>query len=133
MTNAEPEGTESSGAATPSDPDAIRADIEQTRAELAQTVDALSDKLNVKAQAAGKVGAAKDAAKQKVAGAASQAHAAAPEPVQHVLGSVGEKAGPVAQQVAAKVEPHRGKIIAGAVAALVVVLVVRRRRKASTS
>ena len=128
---AEPEGSDASAAATPSDPDAIRADIEQTRAELAQTVDALSDKLNVKAQAGDKAAAAKEAARQKVAAAAAQAHAAAPAPVQHALDSVGQKAGPVVHQAAGKIEPYRGKIAAGAVVALIALFVVRRRRRAA--
>jgi len=38
----------------PTDADAVRADIEATRAELAQTVDALQDKMNVKARASAK-------------------------------------------------------------------------------
>jgi uncharacterized protein DUF3618 len=126
VTNSEDSGPTADG---PSDPEAIRADIEQARTELADTVDALSDKLNVKAQAAGKATAAKEAAKDKVGAAAEQVRAAAPPPVQHALDSVGEKAGPVVQQVAAKTEPHRSKIIAGAAAALVVLVVVRRRRK----
>lgn len=116
---------DSTAGATPSSPDAIRADIEQTRAELAETVDALGDKLNVKAQAADKA----DAAKQKVAATAAQARAAAPEPVQHALDSVGAKAGPAAHQLAVTTEPHRGKILAGTGAALLLLLVVRRRRK----
>jgi MYXO-CTERM domain-containing protein len=37
------------------DPDAIRADIERTRENLAETVDALHAKLDVKAQATAKV------------------------------------------------------------------------------
>lgn len=41
--------------------EAIRRDIERTRAELAGTVDALSDKLNVKKQASDKVDVAKTA------------------------------------------------------------------------
>jgi hypothetical protein len=45
---------------TSSDPDAIRADIEQTRADLAETVDALHAKLDVKAQAKAKVAGVKD-------------------------------------------------------------------------
>jgi cobalamin biosynthesis Mg chelatase CobN len=40
---------------TSSDPDAIRADIERTREDLAETVDALHAKLDVKAQARAKV------------------------------------------------------------------------------
>jgi MYXO-CTERM domain-containing protein len=111
----------------PTDPDAIRAEIEQTRAELAETVDALASKLDVKGQAADKA----EAAKAKVGAKASQAKAAAPEPVQHVMDTVGAKAGPVAHQVNAKVEPHRGKLIAGVGAGLLVLLVLRRRRHSS--
>jgi len=43
-----------------SDPDAIRADIERTREELAETVDALHAKLDVKTQAKERFGRAKD-------------------------------------------------------------------------
>jgi hypothetical protein len=42
--------TPSSGPGTSSDPDAIREEIEQTRADLADTVDALQYKLDVKAR-----------------------------------------------------------------------------------
>jgi hypothetical protein len=50
--------------ATPSadDPDAIRADIERTRENLAETVDALHAKLDVKGQAKAKVAHVKDQA-----------------------------------------------------------------------
>jgi hypothetical protein len=44
-----------SPAGGPTTPDEIRDDIAKHRAELAETVDALSDKLNVKAQAQKKV------------------------------------------------------------------------------
>ena len=44
------------------DPDAISADIERTRENLAETVDALQAKLDVKAQAKAKVAHAKDQA-----------------------------------------------------------------------
>jgi hypothetical protein len=47
---------------TSNDPDAIRDDIERTRAELAGTVDALQAKLDVKAQAKARVARAKDRA-----------------------------------------------------------------------
>ncbi len=43
------------------DPEQLRAEIEHTRADLAETVDALSAKLDVKAQAAHKVGEVKAA------------------------------------------------------------------------
>lgn len=113
---------------TPSDPDAIRTDIERTRAELADTVDALAAKADVKAQASHKVEAAKDAAKDKVSSAAASAKAATPEPVQQALGTVAEKAGPAAHRVDEVTAPHRGKILAGVGVAVLVFVVVRRRR-----
>ena len=72
------------------DPEAVRADIDRTRAELADTVDQLSDKLNVKAQASERLSAAKD----------------------HVSKTAG---------------PHRGKIIAGVLAAVGILTVLRHR------
>ena len=51
----------SSGTST-NDPDAIRADIERTRENLANTVDALHAKLDLKSQAKAKVAQAKDKA-----------------------------------------------------------------------
>jgi chromosome segregation ATPase len=104
--------------------DIVRSDIEQARAELAETVDALSDKLDVKARAGDKV----SDAKAKVAETAARAKQAAPPPVQHALDVASQKAAPVVSQVSQKAAPHRGKIIAGAVAAVVVLVVVRKRR-----
>lgn len=43
------------GGATPQDPDQLRADIERTRAELADTVDALTERLDVKSRAQARV------------------------------------------------------------------------------
>lgn len=96
--------------------DIVKSDIEQTRAELADTVDALSAKLDVKARAGEKV----DQAKSKVSEAASKAVQAAPDPVQHALHSAGQKAA-----------PHRGKIAAAVAGAIVVLMVVRRFRRES--
>ena len=47
---------------TSTDPDAIRDDIERTRNELADTVDALQAKLDLKSQAKARVARAKDQA-----------------------------------------------------------------------
>ncbi|HEY8300552.1 MAG TPA: DUF3618 domain-containing protein [Jatrophihabitans sp.] len=102
----------------------VRQEIAQTRAELAETVDALSDKLDVKQQAADKVAETK----AKVGEAATKAKQAAPEPVQRALDTAVTKAAPVASQVSAKAAPHRGKIIAGALAAVAVLIVARRKR-----
>jgi non-homologous end joining protein Ku len=121
----------------PTDADAIRSDIERTRAELADTVEQVIGKLDVKAQAADKVDAVKtaatdrvDAVKSAAGEKASQAKAAAPAPVQNVLDSIGQKAGPPTHRATEAVAPHRGKVVAGVAGGLVVLLVVRRRRRA---
>lgn len=106
------------------DPDAVRADIDRTRAELADTVDQLADKLNVRAQASQKAGAARD----RISETAARAKASAPPQVQHVLDRAAEKVAPVAHQVSSRAVPHRGKIIAGMLAAIIVLRVMRRRR-----
>ena len=111
----------------PSDIDAIRTDIEQTRAELADTVEQVVGKLDVKSQ----VGDKADSVKQAAAARVTQAKAAAPAPVQSALDSIGEKAGPPAHRAGEAMSPHRGKIIAGLAAGLVVLVIVRRRGRAS--
>jgi hypothetical protein len=58
----------------PTDAETVRADIEATRAELAQTVDALHHKLDVKAQAAAKVADARMKLNDGVARARANPH-----------------------------------------------------------
>ncbi len=103
------------------DPTAIQADIEQTRAELAQTVDALSAKLDVKTQAATRAHEFGEKATMKV----EQAVAAAPEPVQAALGKAAATARPAVDKVTA--DPARAARIAGAV--IVALFVLRRLGK----
>lgn len=105
--------------------DLVPADIAATRAELAETVDALTSKLDVKARASDKV----SEVKQKAAATADRARQAAPPPVQHALDAAGEKAGPVVRRVSTTAAPHRGKIAAGAVALVVLLLTLRRRKR----
>ena len=62
MSTSEPGSTVSSDGATPNDPAAIREEIERTREDLADTVDALHAKLDVKAQVRQKVAAVRDQA-----------------------------------------------------------------------
>ena len=107
-------------AETPQSPDEIRAEIEQTRAELGQTVDALTSKLDVKAQAHDRV----DAAKATVAAKATQAKQAAPAPVRNALDQAGSAAAPVIERA----RPY-GKQIAAAAGALVLLIVLRRRSR----
>jgi ElaB/YqjD/DUF883 family membrane-anchored ribosome-binding protein len=60
-------------------PEEIRADIEQTREELGDTVEALAEKTDVKAQAKSRIAAAKDAAQTKREEYVGRAKQAAPE------------------------------------------------------
>ena len=104
---------------TPQSADEIREEIEQTRAELGETVDALTSKLDVKAQAHDRV----DAAKATVAAKATQAKQAAPVPVRNALDQASSAAAPLVE----KARPY-GKQIAAGVGALLALLFVARRR-----
>jgi ElaB/YqjD/DUF883 family membrane-anchored ribosome-binding protein len=71
-----------------SDPDAVRRDIEETREELGDTVEALSSKADVKGQVQGKVDERKEAVRQKqeelkgkVSGLGERVSSATPEDV----------------------------------------------------
>lgn len=108
----------------PSGSEEIKADIERTRAELADTVDQVADKLNVKSQVGHKAESIKETASER----AAQAKAAAPPTVRHALDTVGEKAGPPAHRANAAVAPYRGKIAAAVAVGAVILLVVRRKR-----
>lgn len=117
--------TESSSQPASNDPDAIRSDIDQTRTELADTVDELSGKLNIKAQAGDKV----TAAKGKIVDRAAKAKASAPPQVQRAMTKVSERATPIAHQVGDKAAPHRSKVMAAGAGAVVLLLAVRRSRR----
>jgi hypothetical protein len=56
------DGSASAGTQASNDPDAIREEIERTRDDLAETVDALHAKLDVKGQARAKIDRVKDQA-----------------------------------------------------------------------
>lgn len=87
-------------------PDEIRDDIERTRAKLAETVDELSERLNVKHQAQLKADAAKTAATEKL-GVAKQ----------------------TASDKVAAAKPYQSQIVsvAAGIGALVALLLVVRR------
>jgi hypothetical protein len=111
--------------------DEVRAEIYQTRADLAETVDALSDKLDVKGRAKSKADEVSATAKAKahevsttVAEKATELKSQAPPQVQEALDRGAAAIGPAA----AKAEPYRSQIAAGA-GALVLLMMVRRRRK----
>lgn len=107
--------------------EAIKADIEQARAELAQTADALAAKLDVKAQAERKVHEAGD----RAAGKYASAKASAPVPVQQALTKVEHVGAPVVAK-AADDKRRTALVILGAVAAALIARRLARRAAADT-
>jgi hypothetical protein len=106
--------------------DAVRADIAEARAELAATVDALSDKLDVKARTREKVAVVR----QRTKAVGQRVSDSTPEPVRRVMGRAGQKAAPVVHKVSERTAPHRAKIAAGAAALGLMLVVILRRRRA---
>ena len=108
------------------DVDRIEREIEETRGQLADTVEALAYKADVPARAKEKAAAAATGAREKATVVAGQAK----EKATVVTGQAKEKAGHAAH--AAQEAPPRTKAAAGAAAVLAAVgsiwLFVRRRR-----
>ncbi|SHN48032.1 DUF3618 domain-containing protein [Cryptosporangium aurantiacum] len=121
------------------DPDALRAEIAEIRAELGDTVEALAAKADVKAQAQAKVEQTKDQLREKAVHAKEQ--------IGHTAGSLRAKATDRTVQLRERPEVSRAKdtlsryapwpqVAAGAAATLVVLVLggrkVRARRASST-
>lgn len=103
--------------------DEIAADIEATRARLAESVDALSDKLDVKKQAKEKVHVATEDVRAKVAEAAGSA--------QQSVGAATDKAVAGSRTLVEKFLEASRPVQAAVVAvplALVITLIIRRAR-----
>ncbi len=122
---------------TPSDPEELRRDIEETRGELAATINAVAYKADVKARA-------QDKAQELTARAAEKAQAAkaraqettqqlrerAPQMAEAAKGRAGEKAQELLGQARGRVQEKPGTVAAAVGALLVVVaLVIRRGRR----
>lgn len=129
----------------PSEPataDELRQDIEKTRTELADSVDALSSKLDVNAQVHKKIHRAKARAGESArrAGAAfSRSKEKAPAPIRTAADVTGrwthktvEKVGPIARQGAHQVNVHRKQVLA-ATGSVVLLLVGLRRKRGRAS
>jgi ElaB/YqjD/DUF883 family membrane-anchored ribosome-binding protein len=99
-------------------PDEIQADIEQTRVELGETIDALTTKLDVKTRVKDRVASTKDQARARLADLKDKAVDLSVRAKAGATDDVG-KPTPTAIVVAAA---------AGAVVAALVTVVVRRRR-----
>jgi hypothetical protein len=113
---------------TPTDPQQLRAEIEQTRAELGETVQELAAKTDLKARAKQALGDAAGRARRNLAGVKDQAGEAADV--------VARRASTANQQLADSDLPAPirrpwplATLAAAAAAAIVVVIVVARRRR----
>jgi ElaB/YqjD/DUF883 family membrane-anchored ribosome-binding protein len=76
----------------PREPEEIRRDIEETRAEMGDTVEALAEKADVKGQARRKIDDAKSSVSQKKDDLLGKAKGASPESATAAAGQVSEKA-----------------------------------------
>jgi ElaB/YqjD/DUF883 family membrane-anchored ribosome-binding protein len=105
MTDETANGTD---AGEPKSPEQIRAEIEQTREQLGDTVEALAEKTDVKSQAKSRIAAAKDAAQTKRDEYVEKAKQATPE-------SAGAGAGQLSTTVRAKPLPFAvgGALVVG--------------------
>jgi hypothetical protein len=97
-------------------PDEIRADIEQTRAEVGDTVEALAEKTDVKAQAQHRVDEIKDNVRAKAESVKAKASETTPASAQQS-----------GQQIVAKVRANPMPWVAGA--ALVAAFLLGRRSR----
>jgi ElaB/YqjD/DUF883 family membrane-anchored ribosome-binding protein len=120
--------TQPSGPTEQRDSDAIREEISQTREDMAETLDALSAKFDVKGQAKAKMDDAKTEAKAKVDTAKTQAKAKADQAktqAQALVSQAKEQA-----QTAYRRQPKAVIIGAGAaVVAIVAGLLFRKARR----
>jgi hypothetical protein len=117
-----------SGANTPTDPQELRSEIYQTRAELGETVEAPAAKTDVIARAKKAVGEASDQARQKLAAAKDRA-AGATERVADTVASANDRlTAPDTPQPARRPLPRPALAAAAAALAGVVVLIRRWRR-----
>jgi len=101
------------------DIEAIQRDIEATRAELGETVEALTAKLDVKARAKDKASEATDAVKDRASETVEFIKDAAHDPR--------TAASTVSRQAGSAWTDHRRAVLVGAGAALFVLVVLRRR------
>lgn len=104
------------------DPELIRAQIEQARADLADTVDRLSAKLDVKQQARQRVIDTRASAAQRL----REAKQAAPPSVGQALDKLSETALPVLSQAVQRARANPQQVLVAVTVAAVITLIGRR-------
>jgi len=115
------------GSDEPQGLDELREDIEQTRAELSDTLTELTARVNIPARAKEQVRNAVGAA----ADTAAKVKNRAPKPVQQVLDRTGGTVGPVVSKANRTARPYRKQIMVGMVVTAVIMWIIRRRRSRS--
>lgn len=105
--------------------DAIRADIDSTRAELADTVDRVAKKLDVRSRAGDRAATLKLNAEAKF----SAIRQGAPPPVRDGLDKIVLAAGPPARRTATVLAPHRKQLALATIFGLLALVVVRHRQR----
>ncbi|WP_433281802.1 DUF3618 domain-containing protein [Micromonospora sp. CA-244673] len=101
-------------AASPSDPDKVRQDIQQTRAELGETVAALAAKTDVKARLGGKATSAAGVLRQRLTTASQSAKTSATQRFRTVSQKASQRAAAAKQKAGQAVAKARGSASAGA-------------------
>jgi vacuolar-type H+-ATPase subunit H len=104
------------------DPELLRAEIAQARAELADTVDQLSAKLDVKQQARQRVDETKASAVQRL----REAKQRAPQPVGQALDKLSEAVLPVLSQAVQRARANPQQALVAATVVVVITLIGRR-------
>jgi prophage DNA circulation protein len=136
------------GSAAPDDPEQLRQEIERTREQLGETVEALVAKTDVKARAKERAGQLSQVLKDKTAQAKEQTTAAVAQAKEQTTARVGQARGQLAgktsdaktvtqpvqraaQHVRQRAATPAGGLVAAAVAGAAVLgfIVIRRRRR----
>ena len=97
-------GADAEPQSEPQSPEQIRAEIERTQEELGDTIEALAQKTDVKAQASARIGAARESIQETVHGARESISGSRDEFVSKVKQATPESAGAGAHQVSATVQ-----------------------------
>ncbi len=109
-------------------PEDVRADIEQTRAELGDTVEALAAKTDVKGQAKRAVSDARSTVKQTAAGARQTVSDRRDDAVSAAQGAAPDSAGDAGRRLSRLLQENRGTVIPAATLVLGVLIGRRRTR-----
>jgi hypothetical protein len=107
------------------DPEELKDEIARTRAELGETVEALSRKVDPREQAR----AAAHSAAEKAQQVGQRVQEVTPQPVLDAAGRVRDTVAPAADTARKKLRGHERQVVVAALGAVVVLLVVRRIAK----